>query len=143
MSSDIKDLNFKTLRVANKLRAEAWHGDPADSEPWTTADRITELSGEAGELAEAIVDCVLALRFQGHVGAIANIAKKLRRIECGMRGNDPSQLPDLHKAMEDEFGDAVICLDLLAMQLDIDLGACTRNKFNKTSDKVGLSAYKL
>ena len=36
------------------------------------------------------------------------------------------------------MADVLICVDLIAMDLDIDLTDAVRNKFNKTSEKFGL-----
>lgn len=36
-----------------------------------------------------------------------------------------------------ELADVVTYLDILAMQLDIDLGEATKSKFNEVSDRVG------
>jgi NTP pyrophosphatase (non-canonical NTP hydrolase) len=132
----VTNLTFTQLREANEKRCKAWHA--TKGQEWDVADRITEATGEMGELADALTNFVLMTKFTGHVGAVANIAKKLRRIECGMIGNDPSQAEELRKQLEMEMGDAAICLDLLAIELDINLGGVIIEKFNKTSIKVGL-----
>lgn len=110
----MRNLSLKKLREVNAARALAWNGDT----PWSPADRMTELIGELGEAA--------------------NVMKKLRRIECGMAGNDRSQEPALREQLKTELADTLICVDLLANELNIDLSEATIEKFNRTSEKVGL-----
>lgn len=82
--------------------------------------RSNELMGEAGELA----GCV----------------KKLYRERMGIAGNKHTK-EELRKNLEEEMGDVLICLDLLASFYGVDLEAVTRKKFNEVSDKVGVSVY--
>ena len=68
----------------------------------------------------------------GEVGELANEIKKRRRQELGMAGGK-----DDAQAIADELADVVICADLLAAKLGVDLSDAVRNKFNSTSQKHG------
>jgi NTP pyrophosphatase (non-canonical NTP hydrolase) len=102
-------LNFKTLRNANATRQAEW--DPSDQ--ITLAYRGNELAGEVGEAC--------------------NVLKKLERERIGIRGSRATK-----EQLAEELADVVICVDLIAMQLGIDLGEATATKFNMTSDKYSL-----
>lgn len=127
-------LSFDRLRNANQQRADIWNAGAK----WDAADRITELCGEQGELGEALIAFFLYTKFTRHTGKMADISKKLKRIEGGMVGGDPSQKDALMSAMKKEAGDAQITLDLFCMEMGIDLGQVTAEKFNETSKKHGL-----
>jgi NTP pyrophosphatase (non-canonical NTP hydrolase) len=98
------------LRAANLARQAEWDTD----------GQIT-LSYRGNELA-------------GEVGEACNIIKKLERERMGIAGSR-STLADL----AEELADVIICADLIAMQLGIDLNRAVAEKFNKTSEKVGLT----
>jgi NTP pyrophosphatase (non-canonical NTP hydrolase) len=99
-----------TLRGANLARQAEWD----------TEGQIT-LSYRGNELA-------------GEVGEACNIIKKLERERMGIKGSRAS-LADL----AEELADVIICADLIALQLGIDLDRAVAEKFNKTSEKVGLA----
>tara|TARA_R100001143_G_scaffold61969_1_gene64023 strand:+ start:106 stop:429 length:324 start_codon:yes stop_codon:yes gene_type:complete len=103
-------MNFDLLREANVSRQKEWPGNEKADIPF----RMIEVSGESGELAEAV--------------------KKWLRSERGIHGNggDTSQIAD-------EMADVIIAVDLLAEMFDINLDKAVRNKFNKTSTKYGLT----
>lgn len=103
--------NYTTLRAANRARQREW--DPGAS--ITLAYRGNELAGETGEAC--------------------NILKKLERERLGIAGSR-STLAEL----ADELADVIICVDLIAMDVGLDLDAAVRRKFNATSAKVGLKA---
>lgn len=102
---------FAQLRAANVLRQKEWD---TGSEKVSLAFRGNELAGEVGELC--------------------NVLKKLERERIGIVGSraTPAQAAE-------ELADVVICADLIALDLGVDLGAATRDKFNATSAKYGLS----
>lgn len=103
------DLNLKDIRVANAARQEEW-------DPESKVDmlyRSNELAGETGEAC--------------------NVVKKLAREALGIRGSRAT-IQDL----AEELADVIICADLVAMEAGIDLGKAVRDKFNATSEKVGL-----
>ena len=108
-TQELTSLDLRRLREANRERAEHWrNGAPPTPVDF---DRI-ELAGEAGELL--------------------NEVKKLMSAVLGLLG----EKPDTTGAQE-ELGDVVICADLLADKLGIDLAEAVRGKFDKTSDKHG------
>lgn len=102
-------MKLAELREANVTRQREW--DPGNT--ITLEYRGNELAGETGEAC--------------------NVIKKLARERLGLRGSraTPAQLAE-------ELADIVICVDLIAMQLNIDLGEAVRVKFNATSKRYGL-----
>lgn len=104
------NMKFEDLRNANSERQKEWPGDDQAD----VAFRTIEVAGEFGEVAEAI--------------------KKFLRAERGIKGSTAT-LEDI----ADEMADSIIALDLLAGQLGVDLGAAVARKFNKTSEKYGLT----
>jgi NTP pyrophosphatase (non-canonical NTP hydrolase) len=105
---------LKELREANIARQKEWRG----AEKVDLAFRGLEMAGEAGELA--------------------NKLKKLVRLQRGITGTQEER-EALLDDIADEMGDVLVCLDLIAEDLGIDLGLATRIKFNKTSAKQGLN----
>jgi len=101
--------DYTTLRAANTARQAEW--DPSDQ--ITLSFRGNELAGEVGEAC--------------------NIIKKLERERMGLRGSRAT-IQDL----KSELADVVICVDLIAMHLGIDLEAAIADKFNDTSVQRGL-----
>lgn len=101
--------NFRSLRAANIARQDEW--DPSDK--LTLAYRGNELAGEVGEAC--------------------NVIKKLERERLGIAGSR-----DTVAHLAEELADVIICADLIAMHVGIDLDAAVRAKFNATSEKVGL-----
>lgn len=109
-------LTFNALRGANKARLPQFknrHGALAhplpDGSDWSPAQWLQAVVGELGEYA--------------------NLRKKFERsdIDAEMFKREAS----------DELADVVTYLDILAMQLGIDLGQATMDKFNRVSDRVG------
>lgn len=115
--SEPSRLTFREVSEVNRARCERWHpGFPTDDE-WTGADWSNAMAGEAGEAC--------------------NVVKKLRRYECGLRGElDPSPV-ELMEALADELADVFCYLDLLASKYDIDLAAAIVDKFNRVSERQG------
>lgn len=102
--------HYETLRDANEARNAEW-----------TKGEGTSIVFKGNELA-------------GEVGEACNVIKKLYRERQGWVGSRAT-LNDL----AEELADVVICADLIAMDEGIDLDAAVRAKFNKTSEKYGLS----
>lgn len=73
-----------------------------------------------------------AIELVGEIGELFNVVKKLMREAYGVRGSRATQ-----QDMEDEFGDALICLKNMAARYAVDLERAARNKFNATSEKYG------
>jgi NTP pyrophosphatase (non-canonical NTP hydrolase) len=106
----IERLSFDLLRRANEIRQREW--DPTDA--ITLAYRGNELAGEVGEAC--------------------NVIKKLERERIGLRGSRVTK-----EQLAEELADAIICIDLIAMQAGIKLDQAVADKFNATSMKYGLS----
>jgi len=100
---------FDMLRAANVIRDEEW--DP--NHRVSLEFRCIELGGEVGEAL--------------------NKVKKLLRERMDMVGTKTSK-----DEIAAELADIVICTDLVAMTLQIDLGDSIREKFNATSVKYSL-----
>ena len=118
--------HYPTLRRANKARQIEW-----DKEAQITpAYRGNELAGEMGEALERALDLIV---LAAAAGKLANTIKKLERERLGIGGSRSTV-----EQLAEELADIVICTDLVAMSYDIDLEQATRDKFNATSEKVGL-----
>lgn len=100
---------FAKLRAANRARQAEWDVD----QKITLSYRGNEMGGECGEAL--------------------NVIKKLERERLGIRGSRATV-----KQLGEELADVVICADLIAMAEGIDLEAAVAEKFNATSEKVGL-----
>lgn len=103
-------MSMQQLRTANKLRQAEW--DPSDK--ITIEFRGNELAGETGEAC--------------------NVIKKVARERMGLRGSRATL-----EELASELADVIICVDLIAMQVGIDMEKAVANKFNATSEKYGLS----
>lgn len=106
-------LNLTDLRVASLARAARWH---EGAEPWSGADWSNAMCGEAGEAA--------------------NVVKKLRRQETGIRQPGPPPA-ELLAMLAKELADVVIYADLVAEHYGLDLAAAVVQKFNEVSDRYG------
>lgn len=89
-------------------------------------------SKEWGETDLSFAGCELA----GEVGEACNNIKKRERDRLGMVGG---KIDD--ENLEEELADIIICVDLIAMKLNIDLSRAIALKFNKTSEKNKLSVF--
>lgn len=69
----------------------------------------------------------------GETGEACNVIKKLERERLGIRGSR-----DTNEHLAEELADVLICVDLIAMDLGIDMVEALQDKFNATSEKVGL-----
>lgn len=105
---------FDNLRDANRARQKEWD----TGGKITLAYRGNELGGECGEAQ--------------------NVIKKIERERLGIKGSRATK-----EQLAEELADIIICADLIAMDMDIDLTVATARKFNKTSEEVGLSTRML
>ena len=113
-------LSFDTLRKANLMRlplfknsqGELCHTHPFGKD-WTPAQWLQAVVGELGEYA--------------------NKRKKFER------GDFSEEEFKLHAAME--LADVVTYLDILAHQLNIDLGNAVNEKFNLVSQRVDAAVF--
>lgn len=104
--------DFTTLRQANIVRDRVWN-----------PDKLLSLVFRGNELA-------------GEIGEACNILKKIERERLGLVGSRASP-----EALAEELADGVICIDLIAMELGIDLWAAIRKKFNKTSRERNIPVF--
>lgn len=74
------------------------------------------------------------LELAGEAGEVCNELKKIERTRLGMVGGKIGT-----DALMEELADVLVCVDLIAMDLGIDLSEALRAKFNKTSEKYGLA----
>ena len=102
-------LSFSKLRRKNIQRQHEWDSNNQISLSY----RGNELAGETGEAC--------------------NIIKKLERERLGIKGSRATK-----KQLADELADIIICADLIAIHEGIDLEQAVRDKFNATSEKIGL-----
>ena len=102
--------NFEALRAANADRSVEW----AAGISLSLAFRGNELAGEVGEAC--------------------NVLKKLERERLGLVGSRDSV-----DHLAQELADVVICVDLIAMDLGLDLWQAVVDKFNATSEARGLA----
>jgi NTP pyrophosphatase (non-canonical NTP hydrolase) len=106
----MEKMKFDELRAANRSRHQEWAG--------------------GGELPLSFRGVELA----GEVGEACNEIKKLERSRLGIRGGKNDIRP-----LADELADVIVCVDLIAMDLGIDLSKAVRDKFNATSEKYDLT----
>lgn len=113
-------LTFNTLRAANLKRlpmfrdakGRACHSKP-DGSDWPPASWLQAVVGELGEYA--------------------NLRKKVERGDM--------TIDEARPLLADELADVVIYLDILASQLDVNLGEAVMSKWNRTSGKVDAPIY--
>jgi NTP pyrophosphatase (non-canonical NTP hydrolase) len=111
----MRHLTFDELRAANierlplfrNAKGQLSHSKP-DGSDWSPAQWLQAVTGELGEYA--------------------NLRKKVERGDISME--------DARPALADELADVMIYLDILAFQLNIDIGEAVRSKFNRVSDRV-------
>lgn len=110
------NLTFYSLRLANVPRCTSENGFNHPLDGWSVGEWGAATVGEAGEAC--------------------NIAKKLLRVRDGVKGNKETP-EELKAALAEEIADMIIYADLWAASQGINLELAIRNKFNKTSDKIG------
>lgn len=103
---------YNTLRAANEARDKLW-------DPRGACDAMFH-----------------ALELAGEVGELCNVIKKLKREAAGLPGSRASSAE-----LADELADVQICVDKLAMMYNIDLNPIVADKFNRTSEKIGLPVF--
>lgn len=109
-------MDMIAFSIENRRRCEAWTGFNHPLNSWSLSDWMTATLGELGEAA--------------------NVAKKLNRVRDGIPGN--AETPEeLRAKLSDELADAFIYLDLMAQSQGIDLSSSVRDKFDRTSKKIG------
>ena len=109
-------MDLREFSKKNRTRCEHRDGFNQPLEVWSLSDWFTATLGELGEAA--------------------NVAKKLNRYRDNIPGNSESE-PALQAMLRDEVADTFIYLDLLAQAAGFDLADAVRDKFNRTSRKIG------
>jgi NTP pyrophosphatase (non-canonical NTP hydrolase) len=109
------------IQRINVDRANRWHA--GDFHQWSVLEWAGAMCGEAGEAA--------------------NVAKKLRRYELELEGNQFSDnrpmggIEGLRAQLAHECADTFLYLALLAARYDIDLAIAVRDRFNAKSEEMG------
>lgn len=115
-----RGFDMDAFSVENRARSEARDGFNHALRSWSLSDWMTATLGELGEAA--------------------NVAKKLNRYRDGITGNTCSEA-DLRQDLADEIADAFIYLDLMAQSAGIQLSRAVRDKFDRTSRKIGYTRH--
>lgn len=116
--TDSKTFDMREFSAENLARCTSPNGFNHALPSWSLSDWMTATLGELGEAA--------------------NVLKKLNRYRDGIPGNKETP-EELISMLSDEVADAYIYLDLFAQAAGIDLPTAVRNKFDKTSAKIGYS----
>lgn len=111
-----KIANFYAFSARNRRRCEAPSGFNHKWDDWSTADWLIAAMGEFGEAA--------------------NVAKKLRRAQSGIRGNKETEY-ELRVKLRHELGDVLVYLDLLAQSLGFNIFDAAREVFDSKSREIG------
>lgn len=113
-------LTFEALRKANRARLPLFRDakgrvchSKKDGSDWSPAQWLQAVLGELGEYA--------------------NLRKKVERGDLTIEEARPM--------LADELADVATYLDILAMQLDVDLGQAVASKFNRVSERVGAHVF--
>lgn len=112
-------LTIRQLQASGTERSTRWHDGRT---PWTLLEWAGAMCGEAGETA--------------------NVAKKLRRLEQGIRGNehfraDEDERTALIQKLGAEIADTILYCERLATEAGLDLEDIVRNTFNAKSETLG------
>lgn len=110
------ELTFNDFSDMNKARCEHIRGFNHKLNSWSTSDWMTATMGELGEAA--------------------NVIKKLNRVRDGIPGNSETEA-ELKSKLAEEIADSFIYLDLLAQSCGMRMEQIIRNKFHRTSLKIG------
>lgn len=106
---DLRKANLQRVGLFKNAKGELCHSEP-DGSDWSLNDWATAAGGEMGEAA--------------------GICKKIRRGDYS--------LDEVRGDLADEIADTVIYLDMLAYRAGIDLGQAVIQKWNATSERVGI-----
>lgn len=115
------EISISDIQAINVERANRWHG--GNFHQWSGLEWAGAMCGEAGEAA--------------------NFAKKLRRYELELEGNQFSDnrpmggCAGLIAGLAHECADTFLYLTLLAARYDIDLATAVRDRFNAKSEEMG------
>jgi NTP pyrophosphatase (non-canonical NTP hydrolase) len=115
-------MNIFEIQQLNLERAQEWH---EGSEPWTGGDWAAAMCGEFGEAA--------------------NVVKKIRRIETGVRNavsqNKNKGIEDLRVDLESELAGGFLYMLLLASHYHIDMEKAIEDEFDRKSTENGFTKF--
>lgn len=111
-------MNISEIQQINWRRAQAWH----KGQPWNALEWAGAMCGEAGEAA--------------------NVAKKIRRIEQDLVGNEASDhkitdADELRNKLGSEIAGTILYAMLLATSQGLDISTELRLEFNRKSRELG------
>lgn len=113
-------LSFDVLRQANMARLPLFKNAKGEFAHWHPQGK----DWSAAQWLQALV---------GEVGEYANVRKKHERGDISHE--------EFQAAARKELADVQMYLDLLALNLDIDLGQATMDKFNEVSRRIGAPVF--
>lgn len=135
---DVAYLVSEVERLREKLAPKTTNGDSKKEDFLQTLRRINGERNKAWALGQDMDPLYAAVEYGGEGGEVLNEVKKLVREQRGWVGSRTTV-----QKLADEIGDAIICLDTIARLYGINLAEAVTNKFNATSDKVGLEEFKM
>jgi NTP pyrophosphatase (non-canonical NTP hydrolase) len=131
----VAKLTFELFRRINSARCARWHEGFPNTDSWSISDWSNALQGEVGELSDALLALVASISASS--GQLANLIKKIRRLETGALSKRPDE-QDIKKLVSlagKEAGDVLAYLDLLMTKLGLELGVVAAEKFNEISER--------
>lgn len=131
------DAMWLMMRAYESAALQAARHMGGDGGTWTLADlREANVRRQAEWCSNGEVPDLSfrGLELAGEVGEACNVAKKLERERLGWRGSRSTK-----DDLATELADVVICADLMAIAAGVELMSAVRDKFNATTDKVGLT----
>lgn len=108
----LREANLARLPQFRDRKGRICHAQP-DGSDWTSAQWLQAVVGELGELA--------------------NLLKKVDRGDLIVE--------EAHEAIQKEFADVLIYLDIFALQFRIDLDEAVISKFNEVSERVRANVF--
>lgn len=112
----MSSLTFQEFSQINRQRSESPYGFEHPLSNWSPADWMTATVGELGEAA--------------------NVIKKMKRAQDGIKGNK-EDMATLQNKLQRELADTVTYLDLMCQSMGMDLGTILIQKFNEKSEEIG------
>jgi NTP pyrophosphatase (non-canonical NTP hydrolase) len=109
-------MNMQEFSRENRARCEAADGFRHPIKGWSLSEWLVAVQGELGEAC--------------------GVVKEMNRARDGVPGKGLSQ-GHLLFALGEELADVYIYLDLLTQAAGLDLATCVREKFERTSEKIG------
>jgi NTP pyrophosphatase (non-canonical NTP hydrolase) len=117
------DLTFDRFSRTNMRRHLDWpKSGPPSSKEWSLSDWAVAAAEEMGEVC----------------GAIKRINRIVRGDVINGKPNDIKTVEEARLKAKKEIGDTLTYLDLLAQELDSNLGECASLAFNGVSEREGL-----